>query len=208
MAANVNNLANWKAPAGIGKAQVTLHAIGSSGYKDSVHERENLYNHLYQWRYILALEQHMETYKQVGGCSRKKQCHEESHLWLFIKLSTYSQGDGWIPWVELKRSEVKRGQIGAFSLREFQKGEVVGWISDNDENEDIFSTQPMSLGMGMAFIKNPIPKDGTGNRKSLWRKVNCVVDETGCVYATKGIHKGQELYGDLNNTVEHTLLRF
>ena len=208
MAANVNNSPNWKGRGATGKAQATLHAIGSSGYKDSVEERKRLYNHSYQWRYILALEQHMETYKQVGGCLKKKQCHKESRLWLFIKLSTYSQGDGWLPWVELKQSEVKGSQVGAFSLREFQKGEVVGWISDDDESKDIFSTQPMTLGMGMGFIKNPIPKDGTANRRSLWRKLNCVVDERGCVYATKGIHKGQELYGDLNNQVEHTLLRF
>ena len=189
---------------GAGKARITLKEMEDSGYTNGLENRTKLYKQSYVWRYFVELEHGMEIEKQLLQESESPMRTGRGRMWLFIKLATFSQGDGWVPWIEVKPSLLENERMGVFTLREFQKHEVVGWIGIDDKEFDEITERPSALGMGMMYIRNPIPKDGSGKGTNVWRKVNCVLDKRGCVYTTKGIHKGQELYADLHTLVDNS----
>lgn len=179
------------------KSQVTLRDLGGE-CKDRVSE----YSKKFVWRIQFDLELGKQVHDQVKTEMQQREWSPRSRLWMYIKLSSYTQGDGWIPWLELKPSLLENDQIGVFTLREFLKGEIVGWVCGRSKSETSFWSDPKCWDMGMHFIQNPICRGAKHKGASTWRKVNCVVNDEGCVYTTKAIHKGMELYGDLNTVVE------
>jgi len=186
----------------LSKAQTTLLRMGEKSFRKNATDRTRCYGEFYEWRSIQKMVTGSILKKQLLKEAKNAELSSEVRLCLFLKLAKFSQGDGWVPWVEIRESGVKDGVLGLFALREFHKGEIIGWLFDSDKRLDPWENDVLSLGMGTHYIQNPVPRGRTypGQYRS-YKWINCVVDDEGCVYATKGIHKNKELYGDLETAV-------
>jgi len=185
-----------------GKVEATLIDVGSQSIRESVDNQVHTYREYYVWRQMFELEPNIALHEQLTAESTTKL--DKFRLWLYVRMSRFSQGDGMVPWVELRQSYINTAVLGIFALREFRKGEIIGWMFPTDRRagrdgavsrECILSTRPVLYGMGMSFIQN-ITEKGIGATCSngFQIKPNCEVHSNGCMCATKGIHKGRELY--------------
>lgn len=61
---------------------------------------------------------------------------------LYLKHRGRQIREGWVPWLQIKPSSEVKGKLGVFTMREFKKGDILGWMElpytciGSDRNED------------------------------------------------------------------------
>jgi hypothetical protein len=134
-----------------------------------------------------------------------------SYYRLFLK-SDYANTP-WIPWVEIKPSVLDGAGLGVFAVREFRKGQEIGWYYGRKKTQKRVNNRSRyqlsdldaegGLGkpgrLGMHFINDPsLVSSGAADLKRKSKLWNVEFHCDYSVRAKRQIRPGDELYADYN----------
>lgn len=129
--------------------------------------------------------------------------------WKLEVRTNYKARDGWVPWLEVKKSVTSNTNYRVFALREFRKDDVIGWVFGKQKetdasdfcvnNIDAEGTTDCFLGMGLHLVADPSQnQDDVEIAKQLKKMWNVKFEADGKVLCKKAISTNSELRGNMN----------
>lgn len=132
-----------------------------------------------------------------------------------LYLRSESSKTLWVPWIEIKPSNIQGAGMGVFAMREFTKGQAIGWYYGKARNSSIPRDDNSAMyqmanidaqggigfpgRLGMHFLNDPTMNlqetRDINKAKKMW---NVELESDYAVVAKRQIRIGDELYADYN----------
>jgi hypothetical protein len=185
-----------------------MQMLGADGTVTDRRKQRELLNVKYRW--VLEMVRPEGVMESPDTLANNLRSVEMSNLtWRLEIHTTYRAREGWVPWLRFRSSNTNTG-YRVYALREFRRGELIGWfygvkVSENPSefvkhDVDAEGTTNVFAGMGLHLLANPmagIEDPMVAQRvKSL---VNVDYKSDGAVLAKKAIPVNEELRGFLGN---------
>ena len=185
-----------------------LGALGSDGIVTSRAKQKTELGRLYRW--IMEVERPEGVLEDPDMLAQNVAGIEKKHFsW---RLELHAEGiklkDGWVPWLMVRPDNTNTG-YRVFALREFRKGELVGWLFGKSaspaeaskyrkHNVDAEGTTGFFAGMGLHLVASPTwGLEDPRHIRRVKGLANVQYENDGAVIARKNIPMEEELLGDL-----------
>jgi hypothetical protein len=195
------------------KFDSALQKLGEPSVLTSSAHQMGLLNAEYKWEAVMKLDIGIinDLHATAQLLLNRKTPGLLSHK-LYIKVDNKRN---WEPWLQVKESSLPGAGKGIFALREFRKGQVIGWYygkkvpgSNHEKKPYQFANIDAEGGrgypgrLGLHFLNDPTlsqgkegleTKQGTDLKASL-KKVNVRLHKDGLALAVSQIRVGDELF--------------
>ena len=169
--------------------------------------QDELLNKIYRWEMVMQLRDGILTASPPEA--------QRADVSYRLYLRSESKNIQWVQWIEVKPSTIQGAGLGVFAMREFTKGQAIGWYygkarNSNIPRDDNSARYQMihidaqgSVGfpgrLGMHILNDPTmsleDESDIKKAKKMW---NVELNGDYSVTTKRQIHSGDELYVDYN----------
>ena len=169
--------------------------------------QDELLNRIYRWEMVMQLRDGILTASPPETLS--------ADVSYRLYLRSESSKTLWVPWIEIKPSNIQGAGMGVFAMREFTKGQAIGWYYGKARNSSIPRDDNSAMyqmanidaqggigfpgRLGMHFLNDPTMNlqetRDINKAKKMW---NVELESDYAVVAKRQIRIGDELYADYN----------
>lgn len=184
------------------KFSKSLRALGAEGIVQDRTKQRGLLGRTFRW--ILELVRQEGTIESPSELVKRVSQNDDTvYVWRLEIRTDLKSRNGWVPWVEVRRSRDTSTGYRVYALREFRRGELIGWYYGRPSTGpskyarhqiDAEGSTNCFGGMAMHLVADPTwGQTDTRVVQRLRGMANVEVMEDGAVIARKNIPIEDEL---------------